>query len=1439
MSKNFIALFNKIQAFRDFVDPDNDAALNSIGQLVTGDLEGGSFSLNRAAMLSSLQDVYPRSLNDVVNLHVEPNSGVGGGGGEESGDGQGNDSSLIIDTGGGGGGGIPGDPPLDVEIPGTETLDPGTCQCNFPPEGDGKTITGFVPGDLKVGDVIIVGDPPNQQERTVTEILGPNNGGPGCRISVPLTIPPLSSSPPYTIKKKTGGGNINLPPNGDGTVITGLDTSELEVGDTIIVGEPPNELEVKITQLLPPDGVKVEPALTSPPLDGSGTGIKVKKKGTTTVGNPKGTIDLDDDATKICGLDTSVLSVGDTIIVGDDFSAEIQTRVISEILGGSCVRVSEPFTSGTGGGGTTVKKVTSTSSGSSWYYSSLWGWFWVTTRHPNWLWSNKYNCWVFIGLLETLNGSPYGPCWFSRPLPNGIWCTIGGGKAFQPDGTEKPEDNTGETGKDDDDKTGELDEFISTSIVCKKEPVEPGVCTVNLPPNGDGSIVTGLNDDHGLEVGDIIIVGDPPNQQERTVTEILGPNNGGPGCVVSPPFTIPPLTGEMPATINKKLVSEESIINPGVCTVNLPPNGDGTLITGINITGLKVGDVVLVGDPPNQQERTITEILTGAPGPGCIVSPPLTSPPLTGEMPVTISKKVPGDGGGGKEINDNPENETTPHNPWGCPGGFKGSKTVPENEETGGGGRLFLLYSRLWGWFLWNGVSRIIYIFRYKKWFIFPSPFDPWNVTFPVVVNMFPEGDDDTIGCTFTGNPTQLTKPDGSIVPAEPPGIENKKPDEPEPVEKDEELIIICPPEKVLEPPLPEGWYSSTHFGVYFDNYPWFYSTRWNGWWYVGEVGEDGHGNIGWIYFGTTSAWYWLMSPNIYRITGTDGGHTQSVQPGVCNVNLPPSGDGTRITGLNSDHGLEVGDVIIVGDPPNEQETTVTEILGPNNGGPGCVVSPALTEPPLTGQMPVTINKKNDTFEPSEVIDTNDLVTTTGETIDLTDGSTINIQVATEEFLQVLSVQMNADNTATVSFSGNHNGSDSRGLILYRQRAGGGFDVWENFGAYQSGLITSSANTGASAAVGQVVKLNWGGTSIESDTFTIPDPTTDPATSSTEQNGTPGSKGGTDTGVVFPHIFTHPVFGVCVVMQDQNPLTYGWFYTLRYGWIWGSVGQEWFYIQNYSDWFWFGRLTSSNSGDGWVFSKSKSMWFWNSFGTFASEGGEDYFSSGHGGFPNTTVGGPGEPGSTLPTTTIGPQPNDTEITETAANLLIADQVTTVLSFRTITDADGSIEVPDQIEVSGGEIICADIMLENSTASWDLSRVLNADDVMRAYDLHMSPHGFTGSSSDSDGGYWIGRTWGALKVAMGADGRYVIPPSAWDLSRVLSSNDVLQAYNLYLTPHGFTGSSSDGDGGYWVGRTWGDLKAGILSSHITQDDQRYQNNCYQIQLEPENTSILIF
>lgn len=1197
MSKNFIALFNKIQQFRDFVDPDNDAAFDNLGNLSRGTLEGGSFSLNRAAMLSSLANVYPRSLTSIVNEHVEPNSGGSGGSNNDTGSGQGSDSDDFERVGNGKAGtGVGNTSNLDggTEVSGVEEVTGGG-KCNVG-GGDNNIITDIDIADLEVGDTIIVGTPPNTQICVITKILPPNS----IEVSPGLTSPPLGGGTgPFDVKKKTGGGGCSFGNNGETDLITGIDTSDLEIGDTLIVGEFPNTIEVKIVGLVPPDGVRVQPSLTTPPLNssgtgGDGTGLKVEKKNSTE-NSDTGVIDLNEDAFKICGLDTSTLSIGDTIVVGGNLDSEIQTRVITEILGGSCVKVGEAFTSGTTGTGTKVRKVTSSS---GWYYSNLWGDFWISSKYPNWIWSNKYLSWIYIGLLQTVGGKPYGPVWFSNP---GKWYIVGGGKVVDKDGSEL----------------------------------------------GDG-----------LSLGQIAI------------KPVAGHDD---------------LSGDLEFKVGQN-VSDGGFWEIENLVVTCPP--------GLN--------------------------------------------------------KNKGNGGGGNGSGD---------------------------DDSGGGDELLKLFHPVFGWFLWNGVSRVVYFFKWGVWLSFPGDgeFDPFNIGLPAVCKIWNpdggEGDGSSV-VTLIGNPPSLERPSGELV--------NEVNESVEPI--DEVIEKVGPPGNIKvegSTTMPAGWFQSPHFGLYYMTYPWIYSAKWNGWWYIGELGEEGHGTVGWVYFGTTQKWYWLMSPNIYKVTSVGGG----------------------------------------GDPSG-----------------------------------------NDALDPEDFEDSSGSI----------------------EILSAFMTDVDATSgTATVSFSGQHKSAGSRGLLLYRLN-GSSWDVWENFGTYDENvLISDKKETGSSAAPGQKIKLRWGGTDIYSEEFEIEinhsvsiGPVVgggDPPPSSGGGSEAPGSKENTDVAVVYPKIFTHPIFGICIVMQAQDPLTYGWFYTLRYGWIWGDSSQDWFYIVNFSDWFWFGSLIGNGVGDGWVYSQSKKSWWWNSFGNFTNEGGEDYFSSGSGSFVNTNpVGGTGEPGDSGGTEQgnlteekylvaangeeitlangnsilIGDgesAPADTSDTvDNSAELLVADKIQNVLTYKTITDADGSIQIPDQVEVIGGEIICADIMLENSTTSWLTSRVLDASDILQVYNLYYgsSNHGFTGSPSDADGGYWFGRTWGELQPALLSDARYYEPPPVWELDRVLSAADVTQAYDLYMTPHGFTGSTSDADGGGWVGLTWGDLKTGILNAYYN-GDFRYENNCYRIQLEPENTSILLF
>lgn len=1123
MSKKFIELFRKIKAFRDFVDPDNDAQFGSsssnASKLISGDLEGGSFSLNRAALLSSMPNVYPRSLANIINQHVEPNASTSTDDSSESeaGSNQGSNSSNRTNISSKVGGGIPDTTNLDnsSKLNGVEEVTGGGKSNLNESGGDPFLITDIDITNLKVGDTILIGDPPNVQERIITELLPPN----GCRINLGLSSPPQKNTTgPFSVNKKNEGGTINFGGGGSSDVITGLDTSNLNVGDTIIVGESPNTQERVITEIIPPNGVRVGENLTKPPLDDSGGGgsISVKKKNST-VNSTTGTIDLNDDPSKICGLNTSNLNVGDTIIVGGALDAEVQTRVVSEILGSGCVKVSESFSSGTGSGGTIVKKYTPT--GNDWYFSSLWGWFWTSSRNSNWIWSNKFNCWVYVGLLESVGGKPAGPCWLSIPSP-GQWCVVGGGKVFLDNGSEKTGDDQGEENKGENKET-DLDQFIS----------------------------------------------------------------------------------------------------------------------------------------------------------------------------------APTSTGGGKEIESGHDGGSNSQ----CPPGLN-ENTGSGNNDTGGEG-LKKLYTPLLGWFLWNGDSNQIYIEAYEAWVSFPGPFDPFNIVETTICKFWKpdgtEGNDGT-NVTITVNPFDIKRENGTSIPKE---------QESNTTNFETTTTVTAPPSTVViegESPLPDGWYFSDHFGIYYISYPWIYSLKWNGWWFVGEIPEEGHGSVGWVYFGTTEKWYWLLSPNIYKITGRNA------------------------------EGADAG---------------------------------------------------NDVLEPEE------FSITTGH-------------------IKITNAQMEG-NRAKISFVGNHSKSPSTTLFLYRH-TGGVTTTWENFGAHSAGEeVIGEEYTGGSAAAGQVISLKWDSTDIESERFTITAEPTEAASGGGGSSGggqeSPKGKDNVDVGITFPHLFNHPVFGECIVMQEQDPLTKGWFFSIRFGWIWGDSTQNWFYIVDFSDWFWFGLLLSNEEGEGWVFSQSKQSWWWNSFGNFTNVAGEDYFFSGGGSFENSSaVGGSGattelitvngesivlvngetidlygegQPssgdGSSNSNVSSGQEPSEDEKANIvdAQTLLVSDRITNVLSYRTITDADGSIEVPDQVEVLGGEVICADIMLNDSTtASWELSRVLNSNDVMHAYDTYMSPHGFLGSSSNLDGGYWIGKTWGDLKFA-------------------------------------------------------------ILHAHES-GDFRYINNCKRIQIEPENTSILI-
>ena len=480
---------------------------------------------------------------------------------------------------------------------------------------------------------------------------------------------------------------------------------------------------------------------------------------------------------------------------------------------------------------------------------------------------------------------------------------------------------------------------------------------------------------------------------------------------------------------------------------------------------------------------------------------------------------LPTGNGGGKDI-------TLTSIPSGLKGNDLGSGTDNGTKS----------FSSHLGWFVWDGWSKRIWSIKFGGWLIFGDeddgkPFDPYNLEDTTVCKFYPPGGPEET-CTLTKNPLSLKK------------------DTDDPVDVVDNTGVIDPVTEISvteEPPaettvaLPNNWGHSNHFGFYYDGYaatgnPWIYSTKFNGWFWVKELGEDGKGDIGWVFYESNKTWYWLNSPNLYRISSTP----------------------------------------------------------------------------------------NDIFNPGDADD--------------------------------------------------------------------------------------STGTG------------MGG---------------DP--------GTKDSKGGVDTGVTYPIFETNGAFGLCIAYSNNIPIYNGWFYSLRFGWVWGKSSTNWFYVSKFKDWFYFGDLPSGQSGDGWIYSQGKGGWFWNAFGVLTSEQGFNYLRTGDGGQNNTgDVGSVANPDGNVPTGTGGSVPDVTE-EQAALSLRIAtDTQTEVLTWKTITDADGSIEVPDTVSVTGGDTIVADPY--NATlASWDSTRVLSEADVMIVYDAFFSPHGFVNTNSP-DGGYWVGKTWGDLEYA---------------------------------------------------------------------------------------------
>lgn len=448
-------------------------------------------------------------------------------------------------------------------------------------------------------------------------------------------------------------------------------------------------------------------------------------------------------------------------------------------------------------------------------------------------------------------------------------------------------------------------------------------------------------------------------------------------------------------------------------------------------------------------------------------------------------------------------------------------------------------FSSLLGWFIWDGLSKRIWSIKFGGWLIFgdeddDSTFDPYNLGGTTVCKFYPPGGPEET-CTLIQNPLALKDDsDNDIAVVDNTGS----------VSPTEEVSVTSEPPANTTSSLPNNWDYSDHFGFYYDGYaatgnPWIYSDKFSGWFFVGELGGDGKGEIGWVFYEANSTWYWLNSPHLFRVGSTP----------------------------------------------------------------------------------------NDIFNPG-------------------------------------------------------------------------------------------------------------------------DPDDDSGANMAQSPGDQNSKDGADTGITFPITETNDTFGLCIAYSNNVPIYNGWFYSLRFGWTWGNSSINWFYVSKFKDWFYFGSLLSGGDGDGWIYSEGKGGWFWNAFGVLTSEQGFNYLQTGDGGQNSTApVGGssnpdgwPGVPGGA----SVGATPNVTEEQATLSLRVTTDIITEVLTWKTITDADGSIEVPDTTSVTGGEVVVTD-PYDATLASWVPSRVLTQADVQYVYDTFMQPHGFAPGSGD--GWYWVGLTWGDLLHGM--------------------------------------------------------------------------------------------
>jgi len=165
MPKKFIDLIDRVADFKSFVDENGDLIFKNNSSLIeSGDLDGGTFSLNRAYLLAkteSIRNFYPRSLNHILTTYSESS---GSSGSDSSGNTTPSGNSKKATSTGNAGNGTPySGNNDDATAAGTGSVNTNTT------EGK-KKIEVSDPSNFQVGDVIIVGDAHSAKIETVTII---------------------------------------------------------------------------------------------------------------------------------------------------------------------------------------------------------------------------------------------------------------------------------------------------------------------------------------------------------------------------------------------------------------------------------------------------------------------------------------------------------------------------------------------------------------------------------------------------------------------------------------------------------------------------------------------------------------------------------------------------------------------------------------------------------------------------------------------------------------------------------------------------------------------------------------------------------------------------------------------------------------------------------------------------------------------------------------------------------------------------------------------------------------------------------------------------------------------------------------------------------------------------------------------------------------------